>query len=163
MLFRSELYRKTIFDELKAKLKINHIISVGRLDLNSEGLMLITNSGLIANHFENPKNQYKRVYHVRSYGFFNIKKMQTILLQGIEIDNIQYGPIEIKQLNNQIQTNNWFEVILYEGKNREIRKVFQYFNLEVNRLIRVQYGKYYLNNMQKGDIIKINNFNIKDL
>lgn len=155
---QDELRRTTIFDDLCERLNLNHVISVGRLDLNSEGLMLITNSGFVAKHFENPSNQYKRVYHVRSYGLCNFNLMQKKLETGIYIDRISYQAVKIKQLSDKITANNWFEVTLHEGKNREIRKIFAYFGLEVNRLIRVQYGKYYLNNMKKNDIIEIINF-----
>lgn len=134
--------RKTVFDDLKGRLP--HVISIGRLDVNSEGLLLLTNSGTVARFFENPKNQIERTYKVRVFGggrpieFYNKK---------IEIEGIIYKPKSIK-LTQKTNMNSWYEVILTEGKNREIRKIFEYFGFEVNRLIRTDFGKYSLGKLE---------------
>ena len=145
--------RPTVFESLK---DLPRVISVGRLDLNSEGLLLLTNSGTFASKLESPKSNIDRVYKVRTYG--DISRLTTQLNKGriysIKIDGIIYKPKLIK-LVSESRTNSWFEVILTEGKNREIRKIFEYFNLEVNRLIRTKYGKYELGNLKPGEFKEV--------
>lgn len=157
---KDELGRDTVFNQLKDKLP--RVISVGRLDLNSEGLLLLTNNGDIARLLELPQNKIERVYKVRAFGDISkiINHKSPIL-----IDNIKYDPKSIRICTKQPQftLNNWFEVILTEGKNREIRKIFAYYGLKVNRLIRTQYGPFHLNNLKIGEfkehnIKKIYNF-----
>jgi 23S rRNA pseudouridine2605 synthase len=133
--------RPTVFEKLS---ELPRVISVGRLDLNSEGLLLLTNSGELANKMESPKNNFERVYLVRSHGDpTKIKSLPKI----ITIDGIRYNPKSIK-ITNHGRVNSWFEVILTEGKNREIRKIFEHFGLQVNRLIRTKYGPYELGNLK---------------
>ncbi|RYE06615.1 MAG: pseudouridine synthase [Rickettsiaceae bacterium] len=135
--------RQTVFSSLKG---LPRVISVGRLDLNSEGLLLLTNNGNLARHLELPKNKLVRTYKVRAYGNVEaIKKVQF----PITIDKITYNPKSIK-LTNHNAKNSWFEVVLCEGKNREIRKIFEYFSLSVNRLIRTTYGPFQLDNLKPG-------------
>lgn len=134
--------RKTVFEEL---VNLPRVISVGRLDLNSEGLLLLTNSGDLARKFELPINKIKRVYKVRAYG--NPKSLLNSNYRNIKINGIYYNPESIK-LIQEGTTNSWFEVVLTEGKNREIRKIFEYFSLKVNRLIRTGYGEYVLGDLK---------------
>ena len=142
--------RPTVFDFLKQKIK-GHIISVGRLDLNSEGLLLITNDSEFARYAENPKNKLKRVYLVRAFGNLSEQILNKIRI-GVSIDKINYAPIEIKILRETSGKNHWFECTLYEGKNREIRKIFSHFGLSVNKLVRTQYGHFKLDNMKPNEI-----------
>lgn len=131
--------RRTVFEDFP----INpgcHIVSVGRLDINSQGLLLITNSKKLAALLENPINNFKRVYKVRACGGFNPDIMS--INSGITIDGIRYKPIQINLVKQGF--NSWYELVLSEGKNREIRKIFQYFGLNVNRLIRTSYGPFEL-------------------
>ncbi len=120
------------------------VISIGRLDLNSEGLLLLTNNGDLARKFELPSSKLERIYKVRSHGNPNLLLKNY---KNIEIDQIRYDPKSIK-LTKSGKTNCWFEVILTEGKNREIRKIFEYFGLSVNRLIRISYGGFLLGDLQ---------------
>lgn len=146
--------RPTVFEVLKPYLP--RVISVGRLDLNSEGLLLLTNSGTLAQELESPKNNFARVYKVRAYG--KVSSLITYITQNksrpLTIDNITYTPKSIR-LISEGATNSWFEVILTEGKNREIRKIFEYFSLKVNRLIRVKYGKYDLGDLKPGEFKEV--------
>ncbi|WP_341789317.1 pseudouridine synthase [Rickettsia endosymbiont of Polydrusus tereticollis] len=141
--------RKTVFEEL---VNLPRVISVGRLDLNSEGLLLLTNNGDLARQFELPTNKIKRVYKVRAYG--NPKSLLNSNYRNIKINGIYYNPESIK-LIQEGTTNSWFEVVLTEGKNREIRKIFEYFSLKVNRLIRTGYGEYVLGDLKAGEYTEV--------
>lgn len=135
--------RETVFENLVLQ-NMPRVISIGRLDLNSEGLLLLTNNGDLARKFELPSSKLERVYKVRAHG------NPSLLLKNyknIEIDQIRYDPKLIKLIKSG-KTNCWFEVILTEGKNREIRKIFEYFGLSVNRLIRISYGGFLLGDLQ---------------
>jgi 23S rRNA pseudouridine2605 synthase len=146
--YRDMWGRPTIFDNLPEGMP--NVISVGRLDLNSEGLLLLTNSGELARFFELPKNKLQRCYEVRAYGRPDMKQLAA-LAQGIEIDGFNYGKILVQFLQGE-RTNSWFKVTIFEGKNREIRKVFDYCGLRVNRLIRVGFGPYELGDLQVGEV-----------
>jgi 23S rRNA pseudouridine2605 synthase len=153
---KDPLARKTVFEEL---IGLPRVISVGRLDLNSEGLLLLTNSGDLARKFELPASKMKRIYKVRAYG--NPKSLLNNNYRNIKIDGIYYNLESIK-LIQEGSTNSWFEVILTEGKNREIRKIFEYFDLKVNRLIRTQYGEYVLGNLKAGEYKEVFTKNINE-
>lgn len=137
--------RPTIFQALADNLP--RVISVGRLDLNSEGLLLLTNSGELSRYFESPANKLERVYKVRVFG-----KRPEISLKNeqVVIDGTTYRPKSIK-LTNKGVSNSWYEVVLTEGKNREIRRIFEHFDLEVSRLIRTKFGQYSLGDMKPGE------------
>lgn len=141
--------RKTIFEQLK---HLPRVISIGRLDINSEGLLLLTNNGAFAREMELPANRVKRVYDVRVHGKFHLVNTK---LKRIKIDNIIYKIESLTLLKNG-KSNAWFRIVLLEGKNREIRKIFNYLGLQVNRLIRIQYGGYKLYNLKPGDVIQAN-------
>ena len=143
--------RKTIFDNLPKKFE--NMITVGRLDYDSEGLLLITNSGDIKRKMELPNNNWKRIYRVRVYGKIN-KDIVLKLKKGLKIKTIQYKPIDTK-IDNESNSYTWLTMTLTEGKNREIRNIFEYFGMSVTRLIRVAYGPYKLNKLMKGEIAKI--------
>lgn len=146
--------RPTVFDSLKKSLP--RVVSVGRLDLNSEGLLLLTNCGALARELELPKNKFERVYKVRAYGNSSnlIAYSSQKRLKSLMIDNITYNPKRIQIISKGI-TNSWFEVMLTEGKNKEIRKIFEYFSLKVNRLIRVKYGKHELGDLKRGELKEV--------
>ncbi len=137
--------RKNVFEEIGNKLP--RVISVGRLDINSEGLLLLTNDSRLARYFESPQNKIERVYKVRVYGR---GRPIDIFDKKIIIDGIYYRPKLIRLINNT-GANSWYEVILTEGKNREIRNIFRHFGFEVNRLIRTSYGKYSLGRLNPGE------------
>ena len=130
---RDEKGRQTVFDVLPEDLP--RVISVGRLDLTTEGLLLLTNDGELARFLELPTTGWARRYRVRVNGFVDPDRLLG-LARGIAIDGIQYGPIEAV-LDRQQGANAWMTVTLREGKNREVRNVMESMGLTVNRLIRV--------------------------
>jgi len=142
---KDPLSRKTVFEQLTG---LPRVISIGRLDLNSEGLLLLTNNGDLARQFELPSSKLKRVYNVRAYG--NPDLLLKSNYKNLEIDGIFYNPQSVKLLRKN-STNSWFEVILFEGKNREIRRIFQHFGLKVNKLIRTEYGDFKLDNLKPNE------------
>ena len=143
--------RATVFDHLPAGLP--RVISVGRLDLNSEGLLLLTNNGELSRKLELPENGWSRRYKVRVHGFVNKKKLED-LAKGTVVDGINYGPVKA-ELESQNGTNSWLIVTLNEGKNREIRKLMKSIGLEVARLIRLSYGPFQLGSMKKGEVREV--------
>ncbi len=150
---RDEKGRATVFDHLPRDLP--RVISVGRLDLDSEGLLLLTTSGALARAMELPKNAQKRVYRVRIRG----TPMETHLQQlerGVKVDGVQYQPIDVKVERSKTQgRNQWLTLTLREGKNREIRRIFEYFDLPVSRLIRVQYGNFHLEDLAPEEVAEV--------
>lgn len=143
--------RATVFDHLPAGLP--RVISVGRLDLNSEGLLLLTNNGELSRKLELPENGWSRRYKVRVHGFVNKNKLAD-LAKGATVDGINYGPIKA-ELESQNGTNSWLIVTLNEGKNREVRKLMKSIGLEVARLIRLSYGPFQLGNLKKGEVREV--------
>ena len=136
--------RDTVFENLAG---LPRVISIGRLDLNSEGLLLLTNNGELARTLELPQNKMERVYKVRAYGDHELLKFSGT---PINIAGTKYHPKSIKLIKAGAK-NSWFEVILTEGKNREIRKIFNHYGLMVNRLIRIQYGPFLLGDLKPGE------------
>lgn len=143
--------RATVFDHLPAGLP--RVISVGRLDLNSEGLLLLTNNGELSRKLELPENGWSRRYKVRVHGFVNKNKLAD-LAKGATVDGINYGPVKA-ELESQNGTNSWMIVTLNEGKNREVRKLMKSIGLEVARLIRLSYGPFQLGNLKKGEVREV--------
>ena len=141
--------RPTVFDNLSIK-NASHIISIGRLDIESEGLLLLTNNGELARKFELPSSGLARVYKVKAYGNFRANEIR-LLENGITIDSIAYKQCKIEHIKSNIK-NHWFSVTLYEGKNREVRKLFEYIDLEVSRLIRISYHIYNLEDLKPGEV-----------
>ncbi|MHA1597199.1 MAG: pseudouridine synthase, partial [Alphaproteobacteria bacterium] len=132
--------RPTVFDALPKEL--GRVISIGRLDLNSEGLLLLTNDGELARKMEMPSTGWVRKYRVRVHGNVNEKALKD-LKDGISVSGIHYAPIEAV-LDSTSRANSWLTVSLTEGKNREIRKIMEHLDLTVNRLIRLSYGPFHL-------------------
>ena len=145
--------RPTIFQKLKSKTDVR-LISIGRLDMNSEGLLLLTNDGKLARKFELPSNAMPRIYRVRVHGI--VKKQHLMsLYDGITIDGIKYRSISAK-VEKQTTSNAWITMKLIEGKNREIRKIMSYFGYRVNKLIRTSFGPFSIKSMKPGDLIEVN-------
>ena len=149
---RDEKGRATVFDNLPPGLP--RVVSVGRLDLNSEGLLLLTNDGGLARYLELPANAWKRRYRVRVNGAVKPAQLAR-LAQGITVDGVNYGPIEAKLERAQTAANVWVSVTLKEGKNREIRKVMAALGLQVSRLIRTAYGPFELGDLPPGSAREI--------
>jgi 23S rRNA pseudouridine2605 synthase len=143
--------RATVFDALPKAL--GRLISVGRLDLNSEGLLLLTNDGALARQLELPSTGWIRRYRVRAYGAI-APSMIEALKKGARIGDVQYGSVEVK-LDSQKGNNSWLTVSLAEGKNREIRKLFEHYGCKVSRLIRLSYGPFQLGSLPKGEVKEV--------
>lgn len=138
--------RPTVFEHLPEGLP-PHVISIGRLDLTSEGLLLLTNNGGLSRHLEHPDTGWIRKYRVRMHGFPDEKQLRLIK-KGITIDDVTYRGISVKREEGKAEASNvWAEVSLSEGKNREIRRVFDHLGHTVSRLIRVSYGPFQLGNL----------------
>lgn len=147
---RDEQGRDTIFDHLPGSLP--RVVSVGRLDLNSEGLLLLTNDGGLSRHLELPATGWARGYRVRAFGRITQAGIDA-LAAGVTVEGVRYGPIKtvVSKANGR---NVWLDMTLHEGKNREIRRVLGYLGLEVNRLIRVSYGPFELGNLAVGAVVE---------
>ncbi|CUW37412.1 23S rRNA pseudouridylate synthase [Magnetospirillum sp. XM-1] len=139
--------RPTVFDHLPEGMP--RVISVGRLDLNSEGLLLLTNDGELARKLELPSNAWVRRYRVRVHGEVSEDALAR-LENGITIDGMAYGSISAT-LDRRQGANAWLTVSLKEGKNREIRRVMEYLGWPVSRLIRVSYGPFQLGTLAEGE------------
>lgn len=155
---KDEKGRQTVFDTLPKS--IGRVISVGRLDLTSEGLLLLTNDGALARALELPSTGWARRYRARAFGTVTQEQLES-LKDGIEIDGISTGPIEA-ELERQQRGNAWINVTLKEGKNREVRRALSELGLEVNRLIRVSYGPFQLTGLQKGAVEEVKNRILRD-
>ena len=148
---RDEKGRPTVFDALPKDLP--RLISIGRLDLNSEGLLLLTNDGALARRLELPATGWVRRYKVRVHGAVDPDRLAA-LAQGITIDSVAYGPIRASLERTQ-GSNAWIAMALNEGKNREVRRVLEHLGLQVTRLIRLSYGPFQLGNLERGTIAEI--------
>jgi 23S rRNA pseudouridine2605 synthase len=141
--------RPTIF-EILAEKGLPRVVSVGRLDINTEGLLLLTNDGGLKRVLELPATGWLRRYRVRAFGEVTQEQLNT-LKDGIEIEGIQYGPIEAV-LERVQGSNSWLVLALREGKNREVKNVLGALGLQVNRLIRVSYGPFQLGDLREGEV-----------
>jgi 23S rRNA pseudouridine2605 synthase len=142
--------RPTVFEALPDHLP--RVISVGRLDFNTEGLMLLTTDGDLARHLELPSTGWRRRYKVRVFGKVTQSQLDD-LKKGIAIDGVRYGKI-IAQLERE-GNNPWINLSITQGKNREVRRVMEYLGLKVSRLIRLSYGPFQLNDLSVGGVDEI--------
>ncbi len=139
----------------------NHIMTVGRLDLMTEGLILLTNDGELSRFLEHPSNGVTRIYRVKIFGKLNDHNL-SVLKAGLNIDGIQYEPINCKIIKTLI-ANQWLEMELKEGKNREIRKIIAYFGCKVNKLVRIAYGPFSLGNLRPGNVQEVATEEIRNI
>ena len=151
--------RSTIFDQLKNRAE-TRFISVGRLDMDSEGLILLTNDGDLARKLELPATGWLRKYRVRVHGYVIPKDLEP-LKNGIIIDGIKYGRIDAA-LDRQQGSNAWLTLSFREGKNREVRKVMKHLGYNVNRLIRVSFGPFNLKGLPSGELQEVKNRVLND-
>ncbi|WP_010185829.1 pseudouridine synthase [Sphingomonas sp. PAMC 26605] len=140
--------RKTIYDQLPDDLP--RLVPVGRLDLNTEGLLLMTTDGELKRQLELPATGVERAYRARAYGPITQEQLEE-LIHGVEIEGVRYGSINAN-LERRTGANVWIEMILTEGKNREVRRVLEYLGLKVSRLIRTRYGPFLLGDLAVGEI-----------
>ena len=143
--------RPTVFEALPKLLP--RVVSVGRLDLNSEGLLLLTNDGGLARRLELPSNGWLRRYRVRVFGQPSPDELGK-LARGVTIEGVRYGPIEAA-LDSRKGDNTWLAVSLREGRNREVRRVMAHLGLQVSRLIRVAYGPFQLGLLPRGSVEEV--------
>ena len=148
---KDEQNRETIYDHLPDDLP--RLISVGRLDLDTEGLLLLTNDGELARYLELPSTAWIRKYRVRVRGIVDAGKLER-LANGISIDGIHYGEIKAR-LDKQMPSNAWLTIAIKEGKNREIRHVMEHLGYTVSRLLRLSYGPFQLGKMAEASIEEV--------
>ncbi|OZA19052.1 MAG: pseudouridine synthase [Novosphingobium sp. 17-62-19] len=147
--------RPTIYTALRNSMPANtpRVMPVGRLDVNTEGLLLMTNDGELKRALELPSTGIPRTYRARTFGEITQARLEE-LMEGIEIDGVRYGPINAN-LERSANRNKWIEMTLTEGKNREIRRVLEHLGLEVSRLLRTSYGPFELADLQRGSVEEI--------
>ena len=147
--------RPTIYTALRNALPRNapRVMPVGRLDMNTEGLLLLTNDGALKRSLELPASNVPRTYRVRAFGDITQAQLDE-LIEGIEIDGVRYGKIEA-DLERGSGRNRWIIMTLTEGKNREVRRVLEHLGLQVSRLLRIGYGPFNLGDLPRGATAEI--------
>ena len=147
--------RPTIYTALRNALPkdAGRVMPVGRLDLNTEGLLLLTNDGEFKRAMELPASGIPRTYRARTFGEVRQEQLEE-LMDGVTIDGMRYGPIDAN-LERRTGRNQWIELTITEGKNREIRRVLEHLELQVSRLIRIGYGPFALDDLPRGAAVEI--------
>ncbi|MCP5431939.1 MAG: rRNA pseudouridine synthase [Alphaproteobacteria bacterium] len=143
--------RPTVFERLPEELP--RVVSVGRLDLTSEGLLLLTNDGGLARTLELPATGWTRRYRARVYGRIEEAALAR-LAEGVEVEGVRYGPVEAK-LERETASHAWLAIGLKEGKNREVRRLMEHLGLKVTRLIRTAYGPFQLGGLPPGEVEEV--------
>jgi pseudouridine synthase len=147
--------RATIYTALRNALPPGtpRLMPIGRLDMNTEGLLLLTNDGGLKRKLELPASGVPRTYRARAFGVVTQSQLED-LMDGVEIEGVRYGAIDAN-LERSSGRNLWVEMTITEGKNREVRRVLEYLGLQVNRLIRVGYGPYNLGDLPRGQAVEL--------
>jgi 23S rRNA pseudouridine2605 synthase len=150
--------RRTVFETLPNDLP--RVLTVGRLDITTEGLLLLTNDGGLARALELPSTGWLRRYRVRAHGKVTQEQLDA-LADGIAVDGVLYGSIEA-QLEREQGSNVWLTFAMREGKNREVKKVLAALDLDVNRLIRISYGPFQLGDLAEGAVVEVRSRTLRD-
>jgi 23S rRNA pseudouridine2605 synthase len=143
--------RPTIYDRLPKGLP--RVMPIGRLDLNTEGLLLLTTDGEFKRQMELPATGVERSYRARAYGNVTQAQLEDLMM-GVEIEGVRYGSINAN-IERRTGANVWIEVKLKEGKNREVRRVLEYLDLQISRLIRTSYGPFVLSDLPVGEVMEV--------
>ncbi|SEJ12607.1 23S rRNA pseudouridine2605 synthase [Sphingomonas sp. OV641] len=149
--------RATIYDRLPKGLP--RLMPVGRLDLNTEGLLLMTTDGGLKRQLELPATGVERAYRARAYGKVSQPQLEE-LIHGVEIEGVRYGSIDAN-IERRTGANLWIELVLKEGKNREVRRVLEHLGLQVSRLIRTRYGPFVLGELAPGEIGEVRHHDVE--
>ena len=155
---KDEKGRTTIYDKLPEEMP--RVMSVGRLDLNSEGLLILTNDGGVKRQLELPATGWLRRYRVRINGSVSEAKLD-VLRKGITVEGTRYMPMDVT-FDRQQGANAWLTIAIREGKNREIRRTMDALGVKVNRLIRVSYGPFQIGNLEAGQVEEVKQRVVKD-
>tara|TARA_B100000678_G_C18215066_1_gene504977 strand:+ start:123 stop:881 length:759 start_codon:yes stop_codon:yes gene_type:complete len=152
--------RPTIYDALRNALPKSapRVMPIGRLDFNTEGLLLLTNDGGFKRLLELPSNAVERTYRARAHGEVSQAQLES-LIEGITIDGVNYGRIDAN-LERRTGANQWIELTITEGKNREVRRVLEHLGLKVNRLVRTAFGPFMLGDLPRGQAVEIQKHDI---
>ena len=155
--------RPTIYAALRNALPKGtpRVMPVGRLDFNTEGLLLMTNDGALKRALELPSSQIERTYRARAFGEVSQEQLED-LIEGITIDGVRYGRIDAN-LERRTGRNQWIELTLTEGKNREVRRVLEHLGLEVSRLMRIRYGAFELADLPRGAAVEVKQSEVERL
>src|SRR5262249_26400396 len=143
--------RRTAFEALPRNLP--RVVSVGRLDINTEGLLLLTTDGELARHLELPSTGWLRRYRVRAHGRVSEEALHG-LRAGVTIDGVRCGPVEAR-IDSEHGSNLWLTLSLREGKNREVKRLAEHIGLTVNRLIRISFGPFALGDLAEGEVEEV--------
>ena len=147
--------RPTIYTALRNALpkSVGRVMPIGRLDINTEGLLLLTNDGELKRQMELPATGIPRTYRARTFGDISQQQLES-LIEGVTIDGVRYGRID-SNLERRTGRNQWVEMTITEGKNREVRRVLEHLGLQVSRLMRTAYGPFQLADLPRGQAAEI--------
>ncbi len=153
--------RPTIYTALRNALPAGtpRLMPIGRLDLNTEGLLLLTNDGEMKRAMELPSSGIPRTYRARTFGDITQRQLEG-LMEGVEIEGVRYGSINAN-MERRTGRNQWIEMTITEGKNREVRRVLEFLGLQVSRLLRTRYGPFELADLPRGQAIEIRQIDVE--